>query len=112
MTETTTKKDDSWLNLTDEQRDDVTRQYVQIVVDDWDTKELVRYAISQMTAYFDEGSIEELKADIDDRDKDLFDELVDNATQPSAEQPKKFIDINNDDEDESYDPEYDAASYT
>ncbi|MBG45968.1 MAG: hypothetical protein CMB76_05565 [Euryarchaeota archaeon] len=83
------------INLTEKQREDVTRQYVQIVVDDWDTKELVRYAISQMTAYFDEGSLEELKSDVDDRDKDLFDELVDNATQQYAEQPKTFIDINN-----------------
>ena len=70
------------INLTKKQREDVTRQYVQIVVDGWDTKELVGYAISQMTAYFNEGSIEELKADIDDRDEDLFDELIDNAINP------------------------------
>ena len=83
------------LNLTEKQLEDVTRQYVEIVVDGWDTKELVRYAISQLTAYFNEGSIEELKADVDDRDEDLFDELVDNATQQYPEQPQTFIDINN-----------------
>ena len=83
------------IDLNEKQREDVTRQYVQIVVDDWDTKELVRYAISQLTAYFNEGSIEELKADVDDRDEDLFDELVDNATQQYPKQPQTFIDINN-----------------
>ena len=83
--------DDYWLNLTEKQREDVTRQYVQIVVDGWDMEGLVGYAISQMTAYFNEGSIEELKSDIDDHDKDLFDELIDNVT---------------------YNPETDAASYT
>ena len=82
------------LNLTEKQLEDVTRQYVEIVVDGWDTKELVRYAISQLTAYFNEGSIEELKADVDDRDEDLFDELVDNATQQYPKQPQTFIDIN------------------
>ena len=86
---------DYWLNLTEKQREDVTRQYVQIVVDGWDMEGLVGYAISQMTAYFDEGSIEELKSDVDDHDEDLFDELVDNATQQYAKQPQTFIDINN-----------------
>ena len=83
------------INLTEKQREDVTRQYVQIVVDGWDMEGLVGYAISQMTAYFNEGSIEELKSDIDDHDKDLFDELIDNATQQYAKQPQTFIDINN-----------------
>ena len=83
------------INLTEKQREDVTRQYVQIVVDGWDMNGLVGYAISQMTAYFNEGSIEELKSDIDDHDEDLFDELIDNATQQYAKQPQTFIDINN-----------------
>ena len=82
------------IDLNEKQREDVTRQYVQIVVDDWDTKELVRYAISQMTSYFNEGSIEELKADVDDRDEDLFDELVDNATQQYAKQPQTLLEVN------------------
>lgn len=82
------------IDLNEKQREDVTRQYVQIVVDDWDTKELVRYAISQMTSYFNEGSIEELKSDIDDRDEDLFDELVDNATQQYAKQPQTLLEVN------------------
>ena len=83
------------INLTEKQREDVTRQYVQIVVDGWDMEGLVGYAISQMTAYFNEGSIEELKSDIDDHDEGLFDELIDNATQQYAKQPQTFIDINN-----------------
>ena len=42
------------IDLTEKQREDVTRQYVQIVVDGWDMEGLVGYAISQMTAYFNE----------------------------------------------------------
>ena len=73
------------IDLTEKQREDVTRQYVQIVVDGWDMEGLVGYAISQMTAYFNEGSIEELKSDVDDHDENLFHKLVDNATQQEEE---------------------------
>tara|TARA_B100000214_G_scaffold54037_1_gene34445 strand:- start:249 stop:521 length:273 start_codon:yes stop_codon:yes gene_type:complete len=67
-------------DLTDSQRDELTRQYVEIVVDNMDTKDLVRYAIEQLTAYFNEDSIECLKEDIDNYDEELFDELVENVT--------------------------------
>ena len=37
--------------LTSAQRDELTSQYVEIVVDNMDTKDLVRYAIEQLTSY-------------------------------------------------------------
>ena len=38
-------------DLTDLQRDELTQQYVEIVVDGMDTKDLVAYAIDQLIAY-------------------------------------------------------------
>ena len=76
--------------LTSAQRDELTSQYVEIVVDNMDTKDLVRYAIEQLTSYYNEGSIDDLKEDIDNYDEELFDELVDNVTQQYAKLPNTF----------------------
>ena len=76
--------------LTDAQIDEVTQQYVEIVVDGMDTKTLVAYAIDQLTAYYNEGSLDDLKEDIDNYQDDLFDELVDNVTQQYAKLPNTF----------------------
>ena len=66
--------------LTSAQRDELTQQYVEIVVDNMDTQDLVRYAIEQLIAYHNEDSLECLKEDIDNYDEELFDELIDNVT--------------------------------
>ena len=66
--------------LNSTQRDQLTSQYVEIVVDNMDTKDLVRYAIEQLTSYYNEGSIDDLKEDVDSYDDELYEELVDNVT--------------------------------
>ena len=66
--------------LTDAQRDELIYQYVGIVVDGMDTKDLVRYATEQLTSYYNEGSLDDLKEDVDNYDEDLYDELVDKVT--------------------------------
>ena len=79
------------VELTSLQRDELTSQYVEIVVDNMDTKDLVRYAIEQLTSYYNEGSIDDLEEDVrnyDDNDG-LYEELVDNVTNET------FIDVNN-----------------
>ena len=76
-------------DLTSSQRDELTSQYVELVVDNMDTKDLVRYAIEQLTSYYNEGSIDDLKEDVDNYDEGLYDELVDNVTNET------FIDVNN-----------------
>ena len=76
--------------LTSAQRDELTSQYVEIVVDNMDTKDLVRYAIEQLTSYYNEGSIDDLKEDVDSYDEELYDELVDNVTQQYAKLPNTF----------------------
>ena len=72
-------------NLTATQQDELIQQYVEIVVDNMDTKDLVRYAIEQLTSYYNEGSIDDLKEDVDSYDEGLYDELVDNVTNQSSE---------------------------
>ena len=75
------------VELTDTQRDELTSQYVEIVVDNMSEKDLVRYAIEQLTSYYNEGSIDDLKEDVDSYDEELYDELVDNVTQQYAKVP-------------------------
>ena len=68
--------------LTDAQRDKLTAQFAELVADNMDTKDLVRYAIEQLTSYYNEGSIDDLEEDVrnyDDNDG-LYEELVDNVT--------------------------------
>ena len=77
------------VELNDSQRDELTAQFAELVVDNMDTKDLVRYAIDGMIEYFNEGSLDELREEIDTFDEDLFDELVDNVTNETV------LDINN-----------------
>ena len=75
--------------LTSLQRDQLTAQFAELVADNMDTKDLVRYAISGMIEYFNEGSLDELREEINTFDETLFDELVDNVTNETV------LDINN-----------------
>ena len=68
------------IKLTSAQRDQLTAQFAELVADNMDTKDLVRYAISGMIEYFNEGSLDELREEIDTFDEELYDELVDNVT--------------------------------
>ena len=76
-------------DLNQRQREDLTEQFVEIVVDGMDTKDLVRYAQEQLIDAFNQYSLEELKEDVDNYQDDLYDELVDNVTNET------FIDVNN-----------------
>jgi len=67
-------------DLTSSQRDELTSQYVELVVDSMDMDSLVQYAKEQLIAYHNEDSLECLKEDIDTFDEELYDELVDNVT--------------------------------
>jgi len=72
-------------------RDTVIEQFVELVVDGMDTKDLIRFVSDELTSYYEDCSDVELREFIDNYDEDLYDELVDNAT---------------------YIAEKDAASYT
>ena len=77
------------IELNERQREDLTEQFVELVVDNMSEKDLVRYAQEQLFDAFNQYSIDELKDDVDNFDEDLFDELVDNVTN------EVFIDVNN-----------------
>jgi len=77
------------IELNERQREDLTEQFVELVVDNMSEKDLVRYAQEQLIDSLNQYSIDELKEDVDNFDEDLFDELVDNVTN------EVFIDVNN-----------------
>ena len=73
-------------DLTDSQRDELTRQYVELVVDSMDVNTLIEIVTDNMIEYHNEGSFDELKESIICfQDEDLFDELVDNVKDETVE---------------------------
>ena len=77
-------------NLTTLQKNELIAQYVQLCVDSMDMECLLTIAEDHVTDYCEKLSDSELKAEINDHDDELFDELVDNVTQ---QYPKQ--DVNN-----------------
>ncbi len=78
------------VQLTSSQRDELIEQYVELVVDNMDTKDLVRYAIDGITEYIETLSDSEIKEEVDNYDEELFEELVDNVTQQYPKQLNTF----------------------
>ena len=77
-------------DLTENQRDELTSQYVELVVDSMDMNTLIQIVTDNLIDYHNEGSFDELKESIICfQDEDLFDELVDNVTNETV------LDINN-----------------
>ena len=72
------------------QRDELIEQFVELVVDNMDTKTLVAVVSENLTDYYDKCSDVELKEFVDNYDEELFDELVDNVTQQYAKLPNTF----------------------
>ena len=77
------------IDLTARQREDLTEQFAELVVDQMDLKALMIYAQEQLIAYYNEGSLEELKEEVDNYDEELYNELVDNVTNETV------LDVNN-----------------
>ncbi len=71
--------DDPFDTITEQMEEEIIEQFVELVVDGMDMKTLVAYARDQLSAYYHEGSIDELKFEIDNYDEELWDELVDNC---------------------------------
>jgi len=72
--------------LNDYQIDDIITQFVQLVVDSWDYKDLEQFATEQLTDWYSSFSSDELKERIDAHDEELYDELVDNVTHPFTQE--------------------------
>ena len=76
--------------LNDDQQNELIEQYVELVVDNMDTKDLMRYAIDGITEYIVTLTDSELKEEVGNYDEELYDELVDNVTQQYAKLPNTF----------------------
>ena len=78
------------VTLTESQRDELIKQYVQLHVDSMDMKSLEQFVIETLKEDYYNLSEEELKVEIEcTHDEELYDELVDNVTNETV------LDINN-----------------
>ena len=67
--------------LTSAQKDELIEQYVELIVDGMDTKDLVRYVSQDITDFLEKLKDSELKEEISlTMDEEIYDELVDNIT--------------------------------
>ena len=67
------------MKLSRQQRDELTEQFVEIVVDNMSEESLVLYAQEMMTDYYDHLMQDELKEMVLAYDEELWEELVDNV---------------------------------
>ena len=68
-------------NLTSAQRDELIEQFVEIQVDNMDTKTMAEWITDILVNDYDKLTDSELKERVDCYDEDgLFDELIDNVT--------------------------------
>ena len=88
--------------LTSTQKDELIEQFVELQVDNLDTKTMVAWITDLLTEDYSKLTDSELKETINyyDEDEGLYEELVDNVTQQYPKQlntfeKETFIDINN-----------------
>ena len=67
------------IDLNQRQREDLTEQFAEIVVNQMDIKALMIFTQEHLIDYYNSGSLEELKEEVDNYDEELYDELVDNV---------------------------------
>ena len=78
------------VTLTESQRDELIKQYVQLHVDSMDMESLEQFVIETLKEDYYNISEEELKVEIEcTHDEELYDELVDKVTNETV------LDINN-----------------
>ena len=75
--------------LTSAQRDELIEQYVEIVVDNMDTKTMAEWITDILVNDYDKLTDSELKERVDCYDDELYNELVDNVTNETV------LDVNN-----------------
>jgi len=74
-------------NLTSAQKDELIAQYSQLIVDSMDYKSLEQFVYDTMTEFLEKLTDSELKEEISlTNDEELYDELVDNVTNPTIKQ--------------------------
>ena len=79
------------MKLTSAQRDELIEQFVEIQLDNMDTQSLYELASEYVTQSFDRLTDSEIKERIESLyDEELYDELVDNVTNPNVNQGGQF----------------------
>ena len=67
--------------LTSAQKDELIEQYVDLIVDGMEVKDLVSYVTNDITDFLEKLTDNELKEEISlTMDEEIYDELVDNIT--------------------------------
>ena len=74
--------------LNESQIYDIVCQYVQIKVDRMSHSDLVEHVTQDLTDWYSDFSLDELKDTIDVNDEGLYDELVDNVTHTFTSEDK------------------------
>ena len=70
--------------LTSAQRDELIEQFVELQVDNMDTKTMAEWITDILVNDYDKLTDSELKERVDCYDEELYDELVDNVTYNSS----------------------------
>ena len=76
--------------LNNDQQDKLEEQFVELQVDNMDTKTMMEWITDELIFQYGKLSKEELKERVECYDDGLFDELVDNVTQQYAKLPNTF----------------------
>ena len=76
--------------LNNDQQDKLVEQFVELQVDNMDTKTMMEWITDELIFQYGKLTNEELKERVECYDEDLFDELVDNVTQQYAKLPNTF----------------------
>ena len=77
--------------LTSAQRDELIEQFVELQVDNMDWKTLAVFVTEELQYRFrNDYTDEELREEIQTYDEDLYEELIDNVTNPNVNQGGQF----------------------
>ena len=76
--------------LNNDQQDKLVEQFVELQVDNMDTKTMMEWITDELIFQYGKLSKEELKERVDTFNEGLFDELVDNVTQQYPKQLNRF----------------------
>ena len=76
--------------LNNDQQDKLVEQFVELQVDNMDTKTMMEWITDELIFQHGKLTNEELRERVDCYDDELFDELVDNVTQQYAKLPNTF----------------------
>ena len=77
------------MTLTNDQFGELVQQFVEIQVDNMDTKTMMEWITDELIYQYGKLTPEELKERVECYDDELYEELVDNVTNET------FIDVNN-----------------